>query len=141
MTEAIVNFFSAWDHLEASYPFGVMYFASIFMEHGVSAARCGDVDEFIFMDLMIPRNPMIRRIKVEGRVDREVFWVYVDMNSSLVSFQSHPSAPLVCSMPMEELPDDLIRMILSYFRHLHQQTKKGPGCVSVLTVEKFKRCE
>ncbi len=137
--EIFRDFFDDWDHLEACHPFGVMYLAPTLVQHGVVAVCAHDVDEHLFLDLMVPRNPAIRRIKVEGRVRREVFWVYVDLDSSVVSFQASPSAPFVFSLPIPPTPDDFVRMVLGYFRRCRE--KRPDPCLTgnAQSAPKFRR--
>ena len=118
-------FFMAWDRLEAMWPFGVVRYAPLFIEYGVPSALAGDVDQFLFLDLMRPRFPGIRRVKVEARISRQVFWVYIDLNTMLVSFQRSPLAPLVCSVPISSEPYEFVRLIFRY--HLHQERKQEGG--------------
>ena len=122
---SLSSFFTAWDNLEAVWPFGVVQFAPLFIDYGIPSALAGDVDEFLFLDLMAPRFPGIRRMKVEARISREIFWVYVDMNTMLVSFQSSPLAPLVCSMSISSEPCEFVRLIFQY--HLYQERKDDGG--------------
>ena len=118
----IQRFFDAWDDLEAAHPFGVMAFAPLFMEFGVTQALAFDVDECLFLDLMSPRLHAVRRIKVEARVSQAVFWVYVDMDAQLVSFQSSPLAPFAWSTPIDpSLPAELVRIIF----HYHRSSERG----------------
>lgn len=137
--ETFEGFFDDWDHLEATHPFGVMYCAPMFVRHGVDAVLSRDVDQHLFLDLMVPRHPSIRRLKVEGRVQREVFWVYVDLDASLVSFQESPLAPFVSSVALPEGPDDFVRAVMAYFR---QARKRGPAeCAQISQQAKFGRVE
>jgi len=111
----LLPFFDAWDRLEAFTPFGVAAFAPLFMEHGVAPALAMDVDECLFLDLIPQRFHGVRRIKIEARVSRAVFWVYVDLNEMLVSFQSNPQAPLVWSTPLD--PPSPMGLVSIFFQH------------------------
>ena len=117
------TFFDAWDDLENANPFGVMYFRPLLVQHGVSEAMAGDVDEFLFMDLMTRRLNHIRRIKVQALITEEIFWVYLDLRSSTLSFQSMPSAPFTYSTTIILEPIWLVHFIMAYYRGHHY---KGP---------------
>jgi hypothetical protein len=114
--ETMRAFFDAWDDLEAANPFGVMYFRPLLLQHGVSEAMAGDVDEFLYMDLMTRRMVHIRRIKVQARITEELFWVYLDLRTSTLSFQSMPSAPFTYSTTIVPEPAWLMRLIMAYYR-------------------------
>ena len=119
-------FFDAWDDLEAEHPFGVMYFRELFTRFGVSETMAGDVDEFLFLDLMSRRMVSIRRIKVQARITNEVFWVYLDLRASTLSIQSTPAAPFTYSTTSVHEPDWLVRLILTYYRQHHRKAPPVP---------------
>jgi hypothetical protein len=112
------SFFHEWDSLEAQHPFGVMYFRPLFSRFGISETLAGDVDEFLFLDLMPPRIAHVRRIKVQTRITSEVFWVYLDLRTAIISFQSTPAAPFTFSVTITLEPICVVGTILAYFRRL-----------------------
>ena len=114
----LYSFFNAWDRIEAMNPFGVNHFTDFFIEYHIDPALCSDIDSNLFLDLMIPRQRNVRRIKIEDRVSKRVFWVYVDIQWHQVSFQSTPLSPFVQSATIDPSPNDLIRVILAFY---HQQ--------------------
>ena len=117
------RFFTAWDNLESMHPFGVVNFAPLFMEYGVAQALALDVDEYLFLDLITPRLRGVRRIKVEARISQRVFWVYVDLDARVVSFQVDPMAPLTWSNSVDEKPCSLVSLIFHY--HMTQERRSG----------------
>jgi hypothetical protein len=135
------SFFQKWDMLEAMNPFGVAYFAGFFMEHGVPRTLAFDIDQFLFLDLLNFRQEAIRRIKAEARVSREVFWVHVDLDASLVSFQISPSAPFVCSIMIDMDPVSLVRLIYQYFLFLKREPELGKCFATAYVAGKVLRCQ
>jgi hypothetical protein len=119
-------FFNAWDDLESAHPFGVMYYRQLFMHFGVPEAMAEDVDEFLFLDLMSHRNVFIRRIKVQARITGEIFWVYLDLRSSTMSFQSTPAAPFAYSTTIIPEPVWLVRTISTYYGQHHRKAPPMP---------------
>ena len=126
MSTRMSAFFDAWDDLEAAHPFGVMYFRDLFTEFGVPETLAGDVDEFLFLDLMSRRMASIRRIKIQARLTDEVFWVYLDLRTSVLSFQSHPAAPFTYTTIIALEPLCLVRVLLSYHLHHHRTAPPIP---------------
>ena len=137
----MLSFFQKWDQLEAMHPFGVAYFAGLFMEHGVPHRLAFDIDQFLFLDLLNFRHETIRRIKVEARISREVFWVHVDLDSGLVSFQADPSAPFVCSIMIDMEPIQLMRLVFQYFLFLKRESELGKCFASAYVAGKVQRCQ
>ena len=86
----------------------------MFVEFGVHEAIAGDVDEFLFLDLM-NTGVDIRRIKVEARISRRIFWVYLDVQTCVLSFQATPVAPFTHTTAIMPHPDSLIRSILAHY--------------------------
>jgi hypothetical protein len=126
----LTRFFAAWDALEAMHPFGVASFARMFIGHGVPSILAFDVDEYLFLDLMTPRQMAIRRIKVEARISQCVFWVYVDLNTRVVSFQSNPQAPLTWSVSIDgDEPSELVRLIIWHHRTLERGRGASGRCI------------
>ena len=127
--EFMAQFFRDWDSLEAMHPFGVMNVATLFMQYGIPDAMAFDIDEFLFFDLMWSRISNIRRIKVEARVSRDIFWVYVDLDSNIVSFQTSPVAPLTWSVTIRDGPNQLVRIIVHYHRSLERRRGFSGRCL------------
>jgi hypothetical protein len=109
------SFFDAWQRLEATHPFGVVYFYSMFTEHGVPAAMAGDVDEYLFLDL-VNTGVDVRRFKVAARITGESFWVYLDLRTCVLSFQATPATPFTYTVPIAPSPTSLIGFVLAYYR-------------------------
>jgi len=126
MSTRMSAFFDAWDNLEAAHPFGVMYFRDLFTEFGVPETLAGDVDEFLFLDLMSRRMASIRRIKIQARLTDEVFWAYLDLRTSTLSFQSHPAAPFTYSTTIALEPVCLVGALLAYHHHSHRTAPPIP---------------
>jgi len=114
-------FFDEWDDLESANPFGVMRFQPLFVRYGVSEVMAADVDEFLFLDLMSRRHINIRRIKVQARLTDEIFWVYLDLRTSVLSFQATPMAPMTYSVTIDADPVWLVRFIMAYYCHFHRK--------------------
>ena len=104
----LYDFFMEWDALEAMYPFGVIMFTPLFLDYGV------------FLDLMIPRQIDVRRIKVQSRASGHIFWVRVELSPShaIISFQSSPSAPLMCTQSVVASPSAVIETIVAMYRRI-----------------------
>ena len=116
----LYDFFMEWDALEAMYPFGVIMFTPLFLDYGVSSGACLVVDEELFLDLMIPRQIDVRRIKVQSRASGHIFWVRVELSPShaIISFQSSPSAPLMCTQSVVASPSAVIETIVAMYRRI-----------------------
>jgi hypothetical protein len=110
-----LEFFHAWDRLEAQHPFGVTHFATLFSECGVGAADCIKVDRFLLLDLMTARRTWIRRIKVECRRTERVFWAYVDLAACTVGFQNGPMHPFVLTVLVPPTPAAIVAAMVAYY--------------------------
>ena len=110
----VLDFFAAWDCLEAAHPFGVTGFVSLFSQFGVGPDDCARVDRHLFLDLMNARRPEVRRIKVEGRRSRKVFWVYIDLRTSTIGFQDGPMHPFVLTTFVSPTPSAIVGAIVAY---------------------------
>jgi hypothetical protein len=112
------TFFADWDLLERINPWGVQFLGPFFSVNGVSLAACEEVDARLFIDLMDPVFPDIRRIKVEGRFTGHVFWVHILLRYpfAIVSFQRLPNAPFERSLPVVATPRSVVACILAFNR-------------------------
>ena len=121
----LYEFFEEWDGLESMNPFGVNNFSDLFISHGVSEMLCSDIDSNLYLDLMTPRRREIRRIKVEDRASALVFWVYVNVDWCMVSFQTTPLSPLFHTVSIQPNAHDLVSALVAFYHHQpHRCTRR-----------------
>ncbi len=115
-TMCLDQFFSEWDAVESMHPWGVQFFTPLFRVFNVPPGLCEEVDDRLFLDLMIQVHPNIRRIKVEGRHSQALFWVHVELRCpfAVVSFQRLPNTPMERSLVVAATPGLLVACILAF---------------------------
>ena len=111
----LMDFFSVWDALETMHPYGISCFTPLFSDFGVSEEACALIDAHLHLDLMVPRTPTIRRVKMGSRSSCVVLWAYIDLTSTPVSisFQATPADPLGGTVQVDATPAAIIDAMLS----------------------------
>ena len=118
-TTVAEQFFIEWDAVERMHPYGIVALTPFFSGHGISSDVCNEVDELIFVDLMIQRQEHVRHIKVEGRGSGSGFWVIVELRypiMAIVSYHLNPAAPLQRSMIVAASPGLIVSCIVALYR-------------------------
>ena len=120
------EFFDEWDSVERMHPWGVVALSPFLRGFGISDAMCMEVDELIYIDLMIMSLSTSRYIKVEGRSSSVVFWVVVVIRypMMIVSFADNPLAPVQRSLVVAATPSLIIACILALFHWKISSTAK-----------------
>jgi hypothetical protein len=133
-------FFAEWDWLERLNPWGVVYLSLFFSVNGVPEHMCEEVDDRLFLDLMIPVHQGSRRIKVEGRYSGCVFWVHILLYQTFatVSFQRTPSMPYLRTVSIVATPAAIVASILAFHRW---DTGSRMGCRRSKSTWRVKRAE
>ena len=123
-------FFNEWDRLERSYPWGVQYLSPFFSGYGIPMHMCEEVDNRLYIDLMLTRIQDSRRIKVEGRHSDCMFWVHIVLYQSIatIGFQRNPSTPYLRIVTLVATPTSIVASILAFHRWDTQMVDEGRVC-------------
>lgn len=111
------DFVYAWDILESAHPFGVDHYTPFFRDFDIPVELCEYVDRNLYLDMMIPRQVDVRRLKVERRQSNTVSWVYVEILSPStvgVAFQATPTSSFNFVIAVEATPRALIEALVLY---------------------------
>ena len=110
------------------YPWGVERLTPFLSEYEVSNAICDEIDTRLFLDLMVPRQHGVQRIRVEGRFTGVVFWAQlagldIDMDDDgslarvvIVTFQRTPISPFECGVSVSASPNAVVASLVGYHR-------------------------
>ena len=136
------EFFDEWDSVERMHPWGVSALSPFLRGFGISDAMCMEVDELIFIDLMIMSLSTSRYIKVEGKSSRVVFWIVVVIRHPMMiaSFADNPLAPVQRSLVVAATPSLIIACILAFF-HWKINSKARCGRIDMQTTTKHARVQ
>ena len=121
-TAHLRHLFAVWSVVEQMHPWGVERLEPFLSTFGVTAEMCSEIDERLLFDVMISPQPDVRRVRVEGRHSRVVFWAKIsglnDEHAARVnvSFQSTPSDPFRFAVSVEARPRALVACFLGYHR-------------------------
>ena len=123
-------FFNEWDRLERSYPWGVQYLSPFFSGYGIPMHMCEEVDNRLYIDLMLTRIQDSRRIMVEGRHSDCMFWVHIVLYQSIatIGFQRNPSTPYLRIVTLVATPTSIVASILAFHRWDTQMVDEGRVC-------------
>lgn len=112
------TFFIEWHWLERLNPWGVNTLTPFLSVHGVPLRLCNEIDSLLYVDLVTPVYSDVRRIKVEGKCNEEIFWVHVvlRMPFAVISLQRLPSSPFIRSVLVLATPSLVIASILAFHR-------------------------
>ena len=125
-------FFNEWDRLERLYPMGVQSLSPFFSGYGIPIHMCVEVDSRLYIDLMITRNQDSRRIRVDGRHSRCLFWVHIVLCQSFatIGFQRNPGTPYLRIVSLVATPTSIVAAILAFHRWDTQMVDEGRVCRS-----------
>lgn len=112
------SFFTKWEHLERSNPWGVNVYGPLLSEFNIPLAIREELDSRLFLDLVNQVRPNIRRIRVEGRHSESQFWLHVVLcyPFAVIGFQRNPNALVERSMLVTATPRALMACILAFHR-------------------------
>ncbi len=130
------SFFVVWGGVERMNPWGVERLSGTFLDFGVPAAVCEEVDSRLYLDLMNARGTDTERIRVEGRCTGAVFWVQVDGIDGetgagwvTVSFQRTPADAFECVLSVAASPRALVAALVGYHRTVIRSVKGRCRCL------------
>jgi hypothetical protein len=149
-TQLLRYFFSTWDFIEQMHPWGVEQLKPFLSSFKVSNAICDEIDTRLFVDLMIPRQSDVQRIRVEGRVTGVVFWAQLaglDVDSEIgssarvvVRFQRTPVSQFECEVSVAATPMAVVASLVGYHRIvLLSKVKKVRRCCGEKRIVKADR--
>jgi hypothetical protein len=122
MAHSLHYFFSVWDCVEQTHPWGVECLQPFMSGFDIPEAMCEEIDSRLFFDLMISLRPETQqRLKIEGRHTGVVYWAKIDYGvgaQAVVSFQTSPAAPFHFSTSVDASPRAVVGVLVGYHRVL-----------------------